>query len=162
MALTAFSALAGRALAGANIKRAAQLRVLMDDIQYLRAATLERLLPLSNALMEMKSPYLKLMSQKLGEEGVTSAQSGWASIKDAQLKRGGALEGYMEEDLEPLDALFAALSVSGRRVHEAQYAQALERLGRREEYYQVLGKEKLKLHTSLGALAGLALSVLLI
>jgi len=73
-----------------------------------------------------------------------------------------ALQSYQQADAEELERLFQGLEVLGRSEHAEQYARTIERLGRREGELRAAGREKRRLYASLGAMTGLAVSILLI
>ncbi len=159
--LTFCAAFAGRAFASSHMRAADAIRMLMDDLQLLRSSTLERLLPMHGALAETRFKPLRLTGEHMQKSGV-SAFDAWALVCESERGRGGSLEYMSDDDVTEVSKLFRALNSLGRRDHEAQYSQALSRLGKCEEAARQRGREKLRLYASLGALAGLAVSVMLI
>ncbi len=159
--VTFCAAFAGRAFAASHMRAADALGMLMDDLQLLRSMTLERLLPMHSALAEMRFKPLRLAGEHMRRSSI-SAYDAWALVCDSERKRGGSLEYMTDDDASEVSKLFQALGSLSRRDHEAQYSQALSRLGKCEEAARQRGREKLRLYASLGALAGLAVSVMLI
>lgn len=160
--VTLFTALAGRALGSGRTRSADGLRALMDDLQALRSLTLERLLPIRAALLEMKLPCLQMTGREMTADGALLPAAAWARVSDRERAPGGKMEDFSDEDAGEVGALFEALSHLSRREQDAQYARTIARLGKREEEVRAAGREKSKLYTSLGALVGLMASVMLV
>ena len=162
LAVTAFAMLAGRAIGARAMRAADTLRLLMDELQTLRVLTLEKLMPMSAALMEMKFPPLRMTGELMCKGGALLPAAAWTQVEQRERVPDGALEDMSAEDAAEVTNLFDALTTLSRREHEERYAQTIVRLGRREETLRAAGRDKVKLYTSLGALAGLAVSVMLI
>lgn len=158
-ALTLFSYLAGRAFGGTTSREADLLRMLMDDLQMLRTLTLERLVPMGDALSEMRVPLLRQTGERMRRNAALKPERAWSEAFEAQ--RGEAVP-LPQADAEELERLFQGLEVLGRGEHAEQYARTIERLGRREEELRAAGRDKRRLYASLGAMTGLAVSILLI
>ena len=157
--LTLFSYLAGRAFGSAPSREADSLRMLMDDLQMLRTLTLERLVPMGDALSEMRVPLLRQAGERMRKNAALTPQRAWAEAVEAQRDEPVPLP---QVDAEELERLFQGLEVLGRSEHAEQYARTIERLGRREGELRAAGRDKRRLYASLGAMTGLAVSILLI
>ena len=162
LVVTLFTTLAGRALGSGQSRSADEIRLLMDDLQMLRLLTLERLLPIRAALLEMKLPCLRMTGEEMTADGTLLPAAAWARVAQRERAPGGKMEDLTEEDAGEVAALFEALHRLSRREQENQYARTIARLGRREESIRASGREKAKLYTSLGALTGLMVSVMLV
>jgi len=156
----AFSAmLAGRSFALAGIQRADTIRQLMDDLQMLRIYTVERLLPVSGALMEMKSAVFRMTGERMQRDAALSLKSAWEGTIQEKLGAESAVIKIGEDAEREISALFEAVEALPRRDHDAAYSASIARLGKYEEQERKNGREKMKLYASLGALAGLAAGV---
>lgn len=155
LALTGFSAFAGRAIGNVSSRSADGVRLLMDDLQLLRTLTLERLQPMGNALMEMKSLSLVKTGEAMRTDGTLTAEKAWLKSIESDSETEDSVK-------DELAALFASLETLGRREHELRYGQSVARLGKIEEKLRAEGREKTKLYVSLGALFGLAVGILLL
>lgn len=146
-------ALIGRAFAQGNVRRAKLLAETVDGMQLLKVHMLDRLLPLPAALEKSQAYLLK-------EVGVLmkgcSARDAWQALSDREQKRGGCLDCIAAEDADVLDAFFDGLGSSGRSEHKAIFDSAIKALSRLEGVARKDGAEKVKLYTTLGALAGVA------
>ena len=147
-ALTTFSYLAGRAFGGTPSREADSLRMLMDDLQMLRTLTLERLVPMGDALSEMRVPLLRQTGERMRKNVALTPGKAWAETVEAQK---GEPVPLPQADAEELERLFQGLEVLGRSEHAEQYARTIERLGRREGDLRAAGREKRRLYASLGA-----------
>lgn len=161
LAMTGFSMLAGRTLGGRALRGAEQIRRLMDELQTLRVMTLDKLMPMSAALSESRLPVLRLMGEKMRKDGALAPEEAWTQAAAREREPGGCLEALGEEEIGLVTRLFEALTCLGRREHEERYEDTVARLGRREEEKRAAGRDKLKLFTYLGALTGLAVSVMI-
>ncbi|MBQ3079139.1 MAG: hypothetical protein IJC48_03945 [Clostridia bacterium] len=160
--LTACAMLAGRSIAGARIKHADDIRRMMDDLQLLRVLTIDRLLPMGNALAELKFPAFQMTGREMLKDGRKNLSAAWKEIESRERREKGAMAGFTEEETGEISILFDAVGVIGRKDHEKAYADTIKRLGKMEEEVRSSGREKAKLYASLGALGGLAVSVLLV
>lgn len=162
LTVTLFTSLAGRALGGGQARSADEIRLLMDDLQTLRMLTLDRLLPVRAALLEMKLSYLRMTGEAMTADGTLLPGDAWARVAEKERTPGGKMENLSDEETGEVAALFESLNRLARREQEARYARAISQLGKREEFIRNSGREKKKLYTSLGALTGLMISVMLV
>ena len=155
--LSVACALAGRAVAGACVRRAKALAALTDSVQKLRVDMLDKLLPLREALMN-GHPAMRSVAESMAGCGAGAA---WRRSKDALGERGAALDCLTAPDLEALGALFDGLGESGaaqQRILLASAAESLEALRREADKK---AREESKLYATLGFLTGLSLAILL-
>jgi stage III sporulation protein AB len=147
------SALIGRAFAKGNVRRAQLLAETMDGLQMLKVHMLDRLLPL-NAALEKSQSYL------LRETGLLmngcGAREAWQALRERETRRGGRLDSLLTDDLDTLDAFFDGLGSAGRNEHKAIFDAAIKALMRLESVARKAGAERVRLYTTLGALAGVA------
>ncbi len=149
-------ALIGRAFAKGNVRRARLLAEMMDGLQMLKVHMLDRLLPL-NAALEKSQAYA------LRETGLLmrgcGAREAWQKLREREMKRGGHLDSLQTDDFETLDAFFDALGSAGRSEHKAIFDAAIKSLGRLEDGVRKDSADRLRLYTTLGALAGVAVVI---
>ena len=150
------SMLIGRAYAGGGARRARLLSEMMDALQILRIAMLDRLAPLRAALEASACAVFRSVGAEM--QGKSAAEA-WKRVRDAQMRRGGMIDCLAEEDLCVLDALFDGLGASGRAPQEALISGALRSLGCLEAEARKNGLEKRRLYTTLGLLGGIALAI---
>lgn len=147
------SALIGRAFGKGNVRRAKLLAETMDGMQLLKVHMLDRLLPLAAALEKSQSYVLREVGALM--KGCSAADA-WQALRTREQKRNGRLDCLTAEDAEVLDTFFEALGASGRTEHKAIFDAAIKALGRLESAARKDGAEKVRLYTTLGALAGVA------
>ena len=145
--------MAGRTFAARNARRARLLAEFMDALQMLRVHMLDRLMPLSAALIRSQSPVLRDMGQDIDSAGAAAA---WQKFKAREMKRGGRLDCLSQRDAQVLDELFGVLGGSGRSEQKQVIDAAIRELGILEAAARAESGEKSKLYTTLGALAGAA------
>ncbi len=150
------SMMIGRAYAGGGARRAGLLSGMMDALQIMRIAMLDRLLPLRTALAQSASPIFCSIGEQMEAR---SAADAWREVRAAQRRRGGLIDCLAEEDLCALDALFDGLGSSGRAQQEVLISNALKTLGCLEAEARKKGHEKDRLYTTLGLLAGIAVAI---
>ena len=146
-------ALIGRAFANGNVRRARLLAETMDGLQMLKIHMLDRLLPLSAAFEKSQSYLLKETGLLMTGCG---AREAWQALRERETKRGGRLDSLSTDDLEALGAFFDGAGSTGRSEHKAIFDAAIKSLGRLESGARKDGAERVRLYTTLGALAGVA------
>lgn len=149
-------ALIGRAFGKGNVRRARLLAETMDGLQMLEVHMLDRLLPLSAALEKSQSYLLKETGLLMVNCG---AREAWQALRVRETRRGGRLDSLATDDLETLDAFFDGLGSAGRNEHKAIFDAAIKALGRLEAGARKDGAERVRLYTTLGALAGVAILI---
>lgn len=149
-------ALIGRAFAKGNVRRARLLTETMDGLKMLKVHMLDRLLPVGAALEKSQSYLLRETGLLMKGCGAGEA---WRALRERETKRGGRLDSLSTEDLEALDAFFDGLGSAGRSEHKAIFDAAVKALGRLESAARRDGAERVRLYTTLGALAGVALVI---
>ena len=157
--LAALCTLAGRSASAALARRRRMLYDLAAALEPLKIRMLHRMLPLETALGESGESILRLVGEAM--PGRTALEA-WEAVREAQAGRGGALDCLLQEDLAALGAFFSQLGASGAREQEALFARAAAELGALHAQADRLYAERAKLYTSLGALLGAALAILLV
>jgi len=155
--LSTACALAGRAVAGACVRRAKALVSLADSVQKLRVDMLDKLLPLKEALQN-GHPAMRAVAGAMAGCGAGAA---WRRAKDELSARGGALDCLTAPDLEALGELFDGLGESGAAQQRILLASAMESLEALRREADKKAREESKLYATLGFLAGLSLAILL-
>lgn len=155
--LSVACALAGRAVAGACVRRAKALAALTDSVQRLRVDMLDKLLPLKEALKN-GHPAMRSVAEAMTGCGAGTA---WRNAKGALTGRGAALDCLTAPDLEALGALFDGLGESGAAQQRILIASAMESLDVLKREADKKAREESKLYSTLGFLAGLSLAILL-
>lgn len=152
-------ALAGRALARANIRRCTLLAETMDAMQLLRIHMLDSLMPLGAALEKSTGYIFQETGRRLAGN---SAAEAWRELKAEQHIRGGRLDCLAESDIWALDRFFEMLGASSREEQRQVFETVIKELGALESAARGEGDKKNRLYTALGALAGAAAVVGLI
>ncbi len=155
--LSGACALAGRAVAGACVRRARTLAALIDSVQKLRLDMLDRLLPLREALAG-GHPAMRSVSEAMVGCGATAA---WRRAQGALTARGGALDCLTAPDLEALGGLFEGLGESGAARQRILLNSVEETLAKLRLEADKKAREESKLYSTLGFLTGLSLAILL-
>lgn len=144
--LIALCALTGRRMAMKYVDKANEVRRMQEDIKRLKNGTIDKKLPLKNALMNLEGgAYGRIAGKMEADSSVT--------LSEAFMEQGGEGDGFSEENA-CLQLLFESLENLNRQDQAAQYERALEDLKRLEEEKRKKGLEKVRLYTSLGALLG--------
>lgn len=156
-ALAASCAMAGRAVAGACVRRARTLAALIESVMRLRVDMLEKLLPLKAALGGGHEAMRRVAEEMAGG----SASQGWLRARESLTRRGGALDCLTAPDLEALTALFEGLGESGAAQQRILLTNALEGLEALRREADKKAREESKLYSTLGFLTGLSLAILL-
>ena len=163
--LSAACALAGRAVAGACVRRAQALSQLLGSVQRLRVDMLDKLLPLREALQNghpaMKAVAAEMATAMPAAMPAGGAGAAWRRARGALAARGGALDCLTAQDLDALGALFDGLGESGAAQQRILLSGALENLEALKAQADKKAREESKLYTTLGFLAGLSLAILL-
>ncbi|MEA4897166.1 stage III sporulation protein AB [Bacillota bacterium Meth-B3] len=158
--LTLCGAAAGRSLAAVRRRRVVQLMLLTAALQRLEVQMLEKLLPLKEALAASAHPALGAVGE--GMTGARGALLSWLGAADALRARGGELSALCGEDVAALDRLFDGLGTSGASEQRILLEGVQEELKRLAQAARKTADEHAKLYTSLGLIAGLALSICLL
>lgn len=144
--LIALCALSGRAAAMKRVYEADELANMQSDIELLKMLTLEKRQPVKQALSNLHYPAFKNMSLQLEKDDAVFVKDAWTRASEEAKTD--------ERAREILDNLFEAAENLSRAFQEAQYDRALEALKALEWDKRKAGMEKVKLYTSLGAVAG--------
>ena len=157
VALVAGCTLCGKALAGAERRRAELLAALAGGVRALRPRMIGLFEPLRQGLSASDCPLLNQLSAAMEEAG--SALQAWEKLK-RESRRGSAVSCLTDGDLRILDALFQKLGESGREAQGLlldETARALE--GQVGEARQSAERAE-KLYVTLGLLVGLMLALI--
>lgn len=152
-------ALAGHAMSVQARRRALYLGQLRAALARLEVYMLEQLLPLDEALKEVKHPLFARVGEAVASGA--PAREGWAELERERGARGGALDCLSGEDITCMRELFEELGMSLRQTQKILLNQAARTLARLEETAIKEAAERGRLYTSLGLLIGLMLSVCL-
>lgn len=142
-------ALFGRSLAMKSVMDADAVRRFQEEILYLKALTLEKRLPVQEALSHLKEPVFIKMRAFLEKDGHLSLKDAWG-----QAEKG---ENLIEDAGQAIEILFGALESLSRDQQWAQYDRAHGDLKRLEDEKRRAGLEKVRLYTSLGAVSGVCI-----
>ena len=156
----ASSTMCGHALAGAALRRKKLVAELLTAMRILRIEIASALNSLEYSLKQTDQPLFVLVSENLASS--SCVLDAWMTVRNRECVHGGCADCLSPRVLSALDRLFEQLGISGREeqaesVHnciltlEESYAESKERAAQ-------VGK----LYTSLGFLAGLSLSILMI
>lgn len=156
-ALSVASMLAGRAVAGACVRRAQTLGALIEALKKLEVDMLDRLLPLREALQGGHAAMRAVAEAMKG----CPASEAWRRAGAALTARGGALDCLTAPDMTALTELFDGLGASGAAQQRILIGGALESLEALRGEADRKAREESKLYATLGLLAGLSLSILL-
>jgi stage III sporulation protein AB len=156
-ALSVACALAGRAVAGACVRRASTLGELIDSVRRLEVNMLDKLMPLREAL-QCGHEAMRAVADAMQGCGASGA---WHRAKEALLMRGGALDCLACEDVEALCTLFEGLGTSGAAQQRLLIGGAIESLQALKGEADKKAREESKLYSTLGLLAGMSLAILL-
>ena len=157
--MTAAGAWGGRMLAGAQMRRTQTLEALRSGVRRLEAEMLERRMPLADAL--------EMSGDRLFEATAEEMRAGEAPFEAYERAaerlrvRGGALDSLEEGDMAALSRLFEHLGDGSVQSQRLLLRDAEEELGRLAIQARNRRQEYGKLYTSLGALGGGALALLL-
>lgn len=158
--MTAVSAWGGRMLAGTQERRTRVLCDVLAGVRRLGVEMLDRRLPVRDALEACGGGiFLETAREMTG-----GAPPGEAYLRaEKRLSGRGAQMDCLEEgDLAALRRLFSALGESGVQAQRLMIQEACEELERLAHQARRKKEEHGKLYASLGALAGLALALLLL
>ena len=157
--MTAASAWGGKMLAGMQERRADMLRELLGAVRRLNIEMLEKRMPVREAMEACGG----LFSQTAGQmEGGAPPGAAFEKAAQALRERGEMLDCLEEGDMAALHRLFAGLGSGGIQAQRLVLNEAAEELERLAGQARRKREEQGKLYTSLGALGGLALSLLLL
>ena len=144
--MIALCALSGRAAAMKSVYEADGIRKLQEDVLYLKTLTLHKKQLAAHALSRLKEPVFKRMSEYMNEEMSLSVKEAW--VKAAEVENVGM------DARKIMEMLFDAAESLTRDEQEAQYGRTRDDLKRLEQQKRKAGMERVKLYTSLGAVAG--------
>lgn len=157
--MTAAGAWSGRMLAGAQMRRTRTLEALRSGVRRLETEMLERRMPLSEALEACENGLFCAAAKEMknGKEPFEAYRQASERLR----KRGELLDSLEEGDMAALGRLFAHLGMDGAQSQRLLLRDAQEELERLTAQARSRQQEYGRLYTSLGALGGGALALLL-
>lgn len=150
--------LIGRALADAQSRRVQALGEWREALERLHLTMLEHLTPLTQALLASSCASMRAVGERMQAERC-SPDAAWQDVRAQWRARGQALDCLEGSDFQALDRLFEGLGETGRSSQQRLLDQTTEELSLLQQAARQKLKEQGKLYGSLGALAGLALSI---
>lgn len=160
-ALTGAGALIGRAFSSAARRRASELHSLAGAISQLSRLMIDMKLPLPEALSRAGHELFAKAGMLLSEQSGASPGECFTEAYNSMAARGQPLDCLLEPDGEALYNMFAALGAGSARSQAAMLAASADEVRALSEAAAKKRDEQGKLYMSLGALAGLALSILI-
>ncbi len=158
--VAATSALCGCALAGAAVRRARVLAEYLQGVRALRVQIVPLLEPLENALRQTGLPVFQQTAQNLSP--TVNVHDAWKSVVSAQRVRGREMDCLSDQDLQPLDRMFALLGSCGRESQDEALRACAEAMENICIQAQERSAQVARLYTSMGFLLGLSIVILLL
>lgn len=158
--MTAASAWGGRMLAAAQGRRVTALRDILEGVRRLGVEMMDRRLPLQEALAGCGAGIFAETARHMAA-GKPPKEAYDASAQKLT-ERGGALDSLEEGDMAALGRLFAGLGEGGVAAQRLILDEAAEEVERLLAAARHKREEHGKLYTSLGALTGIALALMLL
>lgn len=152
--------LCGNALAGAARRRVRVLESLFQGLKLLRLHMISMFEPVQQALKASGCGILEAVGREMAP-GVSASQA-WISVGGVQRRKGGMLDALSPEDIAGLDEMFEQLGESGRDQQDILIGNACAALSRSLKTARDRTAEADRLYTSLGALTGLMIALILI
>jgi len=152
-------AAAGRTLSNVHKRRAELLSELLAAVRVLRLRMLNSLEPVGILLRRSDARIFQDLGNSL-RDGASLAEC-WQELCMRALRRGRMLDCLVQSDVRILDELFAKLGASGRDEQNALFSMVLAQLEAAQEQAQARSVETSRMYTSLGALLGIAIGVLI-
>ena len=153
MVIIGACALAGRAMARVDRRRAVMLAEIMDGMHMLRVHMLDELMPLQAALEKSQAFVFSETGRQMAGR---SAYDTWQELSRRETARGGRLDSLAADECEVLDGFFRILGSSAREEQRQIFDRAIRDIGALESASRTDGLQKNRLYTALGALAGAA------
>lgn len=152
-------AASGRTISNVHKRRVEVIAELLAAIRVLRIRMLNSLEPVGILLRKSEAPLFQALGNSLGQGASLSAC--WEELRAASTRRGKMLDSLTESDLHILDALFMKLGTSGKEEQNALFSMIISHLEEAQEQAKNKNIEAEKLYTTLGALLGIGISVLI-
>lgn len=160
-ALSICGMLIGRMLSQAHARRAAVLMDFEYSLNLLENRMLFERMPLAAALKASDASLFKQIGEYM-EKSDVGAPAAWAAIEGEAFYRGGSLDGLTKEDKPAVTDFFLSLGASGLNDQKLLFSKTREMIKPLREASLGKYKEVSKLYSTLGALLGLAISILLL
>ena len=152
-------AAAGRSLSNVHKRRAELLAELLASARVLRLRMLNSLEPIGILLRRSDAKVFQDLGNNL-REGASLAEL-WQELRVRVMRRGGQLDCLAQSDIRILDELFGKLGASGRDEQNAMFSTILAQMETAQEQAQARSAETSRMYTTLGALLGIGISVLI-
>ena len=162
IALVVAGGVLGRALASAQRRRAAALAAFSPALMALKHAMLTRKLPLAEALAATAHFALIAMATRMRETPSLDPGACWREVYERLGARGEAFDCLGREEVGAIQDLFDSLVAHSAGEVALRLDDAAHSLTEITERAKKARDEKGKLYTSLGALGGMALAILLV
>ncbi len=150
----------GRSLCCGKKRRAAMLADLLAGLRVLRLRMLNSVEPIGVLLRRSDAALLKQLGDSLREGA--SLKACWQELRLAQSRRGGMLDSLASDDIAIFDDLLRHLGQSGREEQSELLSTVIARMEEASAAAQKRFQDASKTYTALGALAGVALCILLV
>ena len=152
-------AAAGRTLSNVHKRRAELFSELLAAVRVLRLRMLNSLEPIGILLRRSDTRLFRDLGNNL-RDGASLAEC-WQELSAQASRRGRELDCLAQSDVRILDELFAKLGASGREEQNALFSMILAQLETAQDQAQARSAETSRMYTTLGALLGIGISVLI-
>lgn len=159
-AVVAGCTLCGKAFTHAFRRRAQLLSELVDALKLVRIHVTRMLEPVERALRQSGSTLLEAVANEMSQ--TDGAAEAWRRLCFECCRRGGVADSLTERDLRALERLFESLGETGRMQQDAAIQSCAEALALARDEARTRRNEAEKLYTSMGALIGLAIAVIIV
>ena len=150
---------AGRLLSNARKRRTEALSEVLTAMRVLRLRMMNSMETLGILLRKSDSVVFKAVGNALWEgEGLNEC---WRHVRDAAVRRGGALDSLTDADMALLDDFFSKLGNSGRDEQGRLFSESIAALEDAQTHARDKYREAQRLYTSLGALIGAGVCILI-
>ncbi len=157
--MTASGAWGGKMLSGAQARRAKLLQEALTGVRRLNVEMIERRVALREALSACGGLFEAVAREM---EGGAPPGEAWRKTSESLGARGEALDSLDPGDMTALNRLFGSLGEGGMQAQRMALIEAAEEIERLMGQARKKQEEQGRLYTSLGALGGLAMALLLL
>ena len=156
--MTAACAWGGRLLSLTQLRRVRTLEAALLGVRRLSVEMLEHRLPLGDALVACGGVYAETARHM---EGGISPLQAYERVKESLRARGALLDSLEEGDMTALMRLFGGLGAGGMQKQRLLLSETEEELRRLIEQARRRQEQSGRLYTSLSALGGLAMALMM-
>lgn len=150
---------AGRLISNARRRRAETLGEILTAMRVLRLRMMNSMETLGILLRKSDSMVFKAVGNALWEgEGVNDC---WQHVRDSAMRRGSTLDSLTDADAALLDEFFAGLGNSGRDEQSRLFSVSIAALEDAQTQARGKYREAQRLYTTLGALIGAGICILI-